>query len=73
MMRNVYSLSKVLASLGLVHLGLGAWMSYSMKHSPFSEVSIQSLLAFGLPFFVGVHAAASFEANVLLQENGGAR
>ncbi|KAL3629986.1 hypothetical protein CASFOL_026298 [Castilleja foliolosa] len=50
MMRNVYSLSKVLASLGLVHLGLGAWMSYSMKHSPFSEVSIQSILAFGLPF-----------------------
>ncbi|GFP93109.1 hypothetical protein PHJA_001455200 [Phtheirospermum japonicum] len=49
MMKNVYSLSKVLASLGLVHLGLGAWMSYSMQNSLFSEVSIQSILAFGLP------------------------
>ncbi|XP_047978243.1 uncharacterized protein LOC125220146 [Salvia hispanica] len=51
MMRSVYSLSKVLAGLGLVHLGLGAWMSYSMR-PPLLEVSIQSLLAFGLPFSV---------------------
>ncbi|KAL7126099.1 hypothetical protein ABFS83_14G163100 [Erythranthe nasuta] len=50
MMKNVYSLSKVLAGLGLVHLGLGAWISYTMNNSPVAEVSIQSLLAFGLPF-----------------------
>ncbi|KAK6120789.1 hypothetical protein DH2020_045465 [Rehmannia glutinosa] len=50
MMKTVYSLSKVLAGLGLVHLGLGAWISYSMQNSPVTEVSIQSLLAFGLPF-----------------------
>ncbi|KAL1547464.1 hypothetical protein AAHA92_23941 [Salvia divinorum] len=54
MMRSVYSLSKVLAGLGLVHLGLGAWMSYSMRESPVLEVSIQSLLAFGLPFSVAL-------------------
>lgn len=53
MMRSVYSLSKVLAGLGLVHLGLGAWMSYSHSKAPLPlEVSIQSLLAFGLPFSV---------------------
>lgn len=47
MMKNVYSLSKVLAGLGLVHLGLGAWISYSMDNP---AASVQSLLAFGLPF-----------------------
>ncbi|XP_057797984.1 uncharacterized protein LOC131014079 [Salvia miltiorrhiza] len=52
MMKTVYSLSKVLAGLGLVHLCFGAWMSYSMRGSPLLEVSIQSLLAFGLPFSV---------------------
>lgn len=50
MMKNVYSLSKALAGLGLVHLGLGAWISYSMRDSLIPELSIQSLLAFGLPF-----------------------
>ncbi|KAL3815063.1 hypothetical protein ACJIZ3_016331 [Penstemon smallii] len=50
MMKNMYSLSKVLAGLGLVHLGLGAWISYTTLNSPIPEVSIQSLLAFGLPF-----------------------
>ncbi|KAL2251234.1 UNVERIFIED_CONTAM: hypothetical protein Sindi_2245700 [Sesamum indicum] len=50
MMKTVYSLSKVLAGLGLVHLGLGAWMSYNTQNSPIPEASIQSLLAFGLPF-----------------------
>ncbi|PIM99316.1 hypothetical protein CDL12_28200 [Handroanthus impetiginosus] len=50
MMKTIYSLSKVLAGLGLLHLGLGAWISYNMQNSPFPEVSIQSLLAFGLPF-----------------------
>ncbi|KAL6514951.1 hypothetical protein OROGR_020530 [Orobanche gracilis] len=49
-MKNVYRLSKVLFGLGLVHLGLGAWISHnSVLNSPFSEVSVQSLLAFGLP------------------------
>ncbi|KAL0410718.1 UNVERIFIED_CONTAM: hypothetical protein Slati_3661500 [Sesamum latifolium] len=50
MMKSVYSLSKVLAGLGLVHLGLGAWISYNTQNSPITEASIQSLLAFGLPF-----------------------
>lgn len=53
MMKTVYSLSKVLAGLGLFHLGLGAWISYSTQNSPVPEVSIQSLLAFGLPFSLG--------------------
>ncbi|CAA0842534.1 Unknown protein [Striga hermonthica] len=52
MMKTVYSLSKVLAGLGLLHLGLGAWISYGMRDSPLPEVSVQSLLAFGLPFSV---------------------
>lgn len=50
MMKTIYSLSKVLASLGLVQLCLGAWTSYIMRNSPIPEVSIQSFLAFGLPF-----------------------
>ncbi|XP_051120156.1 uncharacterized protein LOC127243948 [Andrographis paniculata] len=52
MMKSVYSLSKVLAGLGLVHLSLGAWISYSTRNLPLPEASIQSLLAFGLPFSV---------------------
>ncbi|KAG8362579.1 hypothetical protein BUALT_BualtUnG0061700 [Buddleja alternifolia] len=54
MMKSIYSLSKVLAGLGLVHLGLGAWMSYSMRNSPVPEVAIQSFMAFGLPFSVAL-------------------
>ncbi|KAL2514265.1 Uncharacterized protein Fot_28236 [Forsythia ovata] len=50
MMKTIYSLSKVLASLGLVQLGLGAWTSYIARDSPIPEVSLQSFLAFGLPF-----------------------
>lgn len=50
MMKTVYSLSKVLACLGLVQLCLGAWTSYIMRDSPIPEVSLQSFLAFGLPF-----------------------
>lgn len=50
MMKTVYSLSKVLAGLGLLHLGLGAWISYTTRNSPIPEVSMQGLLAFGLPF-----------------------
>lgn len=50
MMKTVYSLSKALAGLGLIHLGLGAWISYVTTASPVVEVSVQSILAFGLPF-----------------------
>lgn len=50
MMKTIYSLSKVLAGLGLVQLGLGAWISYMSKSAPAFEVSLQSILAFGLPF-----------------------
>lgn len=50
MMKTVYSLSKALAGLGLIHLGLGAWISYVTTASPVVEVSMQSILAFGLPF-----------------------
>ncbi|KAL6964828.1 hypothetical protein U1Q18_035883 [Sarracenia purpurea var. burkii] len=50
MMKLIYSLSKVLAFLGLLHLGLGAWVSFITRSSPIFEVSIQSFLAFGFPF-----------------------
>ncbi|XP_027113703.1 uncharacterized protein LOC113762283 [Coffea eugenioides] len=50
MMKTVYSLSKALAGLGLINLGLGAWISYVTTASPVVEVSVQSILAFGLPF-----------------------
>ncbi|CAK9154883.1 unnamed protein product [Ilex paraguariensis] len=52
MMKTVYSLSQALAVLGLVNLGLGAWISYTTRSSPILEVSIQSFLAFGFPFSV---------------------
>ncbi|XP_059455744.1 uncharacterized protein LOC132185941 [Corylus avellana] len=50
MMKTIYGLSKAVAILGLVQLGLGAWIAYITKSSPFSEVSIQSAVAFGFPF-----------------------
>ena len=50
MMKNIYGLSKAVALLGLVHLGLGAWISYISGSHPISEVSVQSILAFGFPF-----------------------
>ncbi|KAL3537384.1 hypothetical protein ACH5RR_000750 [Cinchona calisaya] len=50
MMKTMYGLSKGLAALGLIHLGLGAWISYVTKDAPVFEVSVQSILAFGLPF-----------------------
>ena len=51
MMKNIYGLSKVVAFLGLVQLGLGAWITYtSGSSSPVSEVSVQSFLAFAFPF-----------------------
>ncbi|KAH7849977.1 hypothetical protein Vadar_025856 [Vaccinium darrowii] len=55
MMKNICSLSKALAILGLVHLGLGAWISYITNSSPFTlstEVSILGFLFFGFPFAV---------------------
>ncbi|XP_028776974.1 uncharacterized protein LOC114733647 [Neltuma alba] len=53
MMRNMYSLSKAMAFLGLVQLGLGAWITHIKgSSSPITEVSIQSFLAFALPFSV---------------------
>jgi hypothetical protein len=50
MMKTIYGLSKAVAILGLVQLGLGAWVAYITKSSPFSEISIQSAVAFGFPF-----------------------
>lgn len=50
MMKNVYTLSRVIALLGLAQLGLGAWISYITRSSPIMEVSVQSFLAFGFPF-----------------------
>ncbi|KAL3374884.1 hypothetical protein AABB24_006396 [Solanum stoloniferum] len=50
MLKTMYSLSKAFAVLGLIHLGLGAWLTYKTQSSPIPEISIQSFLAFGLPF-----------------------
>jgi hypothetical protein len=50
MMKNIYGLSRAVALLGLVQLGLGAWIAYVTKASAISEVSIQSFVAFGFPF-----------------------
>ncbi|KAJ9158551.1 hypothetical protein P3X46_024122 [Hevea brasiliensis] len=50
MMKSIYVLSKAVALLGLVQLGLGAWISYITKATPIPEVSIQSFVAFGFPF-----------------------
>ncbi|MED6209075.1 hypothetical protein PIB30_051200 [Stylosanthes scabra] len=49
-MKNVYKLSKVVAVLGLVQLGLGSWIAYKTGSAAFSEVSVQSTLAFAFPF-----------------------
>ncbi|KAB1224814.1 hypothetical protein CJ030_MR1G028664 [Morella rubra] len=49
-MKTIYGLSKAVAILGLLQLGLGAWISYITKSSPISEISIQSAVAFGFPF-----------------------
>jgi len=53
MMKNICSLSKALAILGLVQLGVGALISYITNSSPFTlftEVSILGFLVFGFPF-----------------------
>ncbi|XP_020230485.2 uncharacterized protein LOC109811221 [Cajanus cajan] len=52
MMKNMYKLSGVVLGLGLVHLGLGAWITYLTKSEPMAEVTTQSLLAFAFPFSV---------------------
>ncbi|XP_068641393.1 uncharacterized protein [Aristolochia californica] len=48
--KTVYNLSKSMALLGLAQLGCGAWIAYTTKASPLTEVSIQSFSAFSLPF-----------------------
>lgn len=50
MLKSMYSLSKALAVLGLIQLGLGGWITYLTQSAPMPEISIQSFLAFGLPF-----------------------
>ncbi|CAK7330829.1 unnamed protein product [Dovyalis caffra] len=50
MMKNIYGLSRAVVVLGLVQLGVGAWISYVTKATPMTEVSIQSFVAFGFPF-----------------------
>lgn len=50
MMKTIYGLSSAVAILGLVQLGIGAWISYITRSSPISQVSIQSFVAFGFPF-----------------------
>ncbi|XP_016563305.2 uncharacterized protein LOC107862295 [Capsicum annuum] len=50
MLKTMYSLSKAFAVLGLIQLGLGGWITYTTQSSPMPEISIQSFLAFGLPF-----------------------
>ncbi|KAF5192346.1 Class e basic helix-loop-helix protein [Thalictrum thalictroides] len=50
LMKTIFNLSKAVAVLGLVQLSLGAWISYTTKASPLSEVSIQSFAAFAFPF-----------------------
>lgn len=50
LMKTVYGLSRAVALLSLVQLGLGAWISYITRSSPIAEVSIQSFVAFGFSF-----------------------
>ncbi|PKA60354.1 hypothetical protein AXF42_Ash008413 [Apostasia shenzhenica] len=46
--RSVHDLSSALALLGVAHLGLGAWIAYTV--GPPNEVSIQGIAAFAFPF-----------------------
>jgi len=50
MMKNIYGLSRVVALMGLVQLGVGGWITYVTRSSPITEVSVQSFLAFAFPF-----------------------
>ncbi|KAF4365564.1 hypothetical protein F8388_007397 [Cannabis sativa] len=52
LMKTMYGLSGAVALLGVVQLGVGAWISYITRSSPITEVSIQSFMAFGFPFTV---------------------
>ncbi|RZR89493.1 hypothetical protein BHM03_00017229 [Ensete ventricosum] len=46
--RSIYSLSSAFALLGVAHLGLGAWIVFTVR--PPDEVLVQGLAAFGFPF-----------------------
>ena len=50
MRKSIYKLSRSLALLGIAHLGLGAWIAYSMR--PPQELTIQGVAAFAFPFSV---------------------
>ncbi|KAF3437294.1 hypothetical protein FNV43_RR20047 [Rhamnella rubrinervis] len=50
LMKTIYGLSRVVALLSLVQLGVGAWIAYITRSSPITEVSIQSFVAFGFSF-----------------------
>lgn len=50
LMKTIYGLSRVVAVLSLLQLGMGAWISYITPSSPITEVSIQSFVAFGFSF-----------------------
>ncbi|KAK8955878.1 hypothetical protein KSP40_PGU018836 [Platanthera guangdongensis] len=47
--RSIYDLSSALAVLGIAHLGLGAWISYTQ---PSNDVSVQGAASFAFPFFL---------------------
>jgi len=48
MMKNIYGLSRVVALMGLVQLGVGGWITFVRRSSPVTKVSVQSFLAFML-------------------------
>ncbi|XP_057978684.1 uncharacterized protein LOC131165052 [Malania oleifera] len=50
LLKNIYSLSKGMAVLGMVQLGFGAWISYITRSAPIMEVAIMCCVAFGFPF-----------------------
>ncbi|KAF3331297.1 hypothetical protein FCM35_KLT02703 [Carex littledalei] len=50
MRKSIHDLSKVFALLGMAHLGIGAWLVYTLPHGSPQEVSIQGVAAFAFPF-----------------------
>jgi hypothetical protein len=50
MRKSIHGLSTVFALLGITHLGVGAWLLYSMPQGSPQEVSIQGIAAFTFPF-----------------------
>ncbi|KAK2965271.1 hypothetical protein RJ640_015769 [Escallonia rubra] len=50
MTRSMYRLSNAFALLGLFQLGFGAWISYVTRSEPIFELTVQSVLAFAIPF-----------------------